>query len=73
MEVRQFDTRVQKGWKHAKRELSPRVGPYGVVKGLWKNKYDQLYNTFCRHSSQNLSGFLKNHLCRTAPLKMNED
>ena len=35
--------------------------------------YDQLYNTFCRHLSQNLSGFLKNHSCCTALLKMTED
>ena len=35
--------------------------------------YDQIYNTFCRHLSQNLSGFLKNHSCCTAFLKMTED
>ena len=35
--------------------------------------YDQLYNTSCRHLSQNLSGFLKNHSCCTALLKMTED
>ena len=35
--------------------------------------YDQLYNTFCRHLFQNLSGFLKNHSCCTAILKMTED
>ena len=38
-----------------------------------KVMYDQLYNTFCDHLSQNLSGFLKNHLCCTALLKMTED
>ena len=38
-----------------------------------KVMYDQLYNTFCRHLSQNLSGFLKNHSCCTALLKMTED
>ena len=35
--------------------------------------YDQLYNTFCRHLLQNLSGFLKNHSCCIALLKMTED
>ena len=35
--------------------------------------YDQLYNTFRRHLSQNLSRFLKNHSCCTALLKMTED
>ena len=35
--------------------------------------YHQLYNTFCHHLSQNLSGFLKNHSCCTAFLKMTED
>ena len=35
--------------------------------------YDKLYNTFCRHLSQNLSGFLKNHSCCPALLKMTED
>ena len=38
-----------------------------------KVMYDQLYNTFCRHLSKNLSGFLKNHSCCTALLKMTED
>ena len=38
-----------------------------------KVMYDQLYNTFCRHLSQNLSGFLKNHSCCTALLKMTEE
>ena len=38
-----------------------------------KVMYDQLYNTFCRHLSQNLSRFLKNHSCCTALLKMTED
>ena len=38
-----------------------------------KVMYDQLYNTSCRHLSQNLSGFLKNHSCCTALLKMTED
>ena len=38
-----------------------------------KVMYDQLYNTFRRHLSQNLSGFLKNHSCWTALLKMTED
>ena len=38
-----------------------------------KVMYDQLYNTFCRHLSQNLSGFLKSHSCCTALLKMTED
>ena len=38
-----------------------------------KVMYHQLYNTFCRHLSQNLSGFLKNHSCCTALLKMTED
>ena len=38
-----------------------------------KVMYDQLYNTFRRHLSQNLSGFLKNHSCCTALLKMTED
>ena len=33
-----------------------------------KVMYDQLYNTFCRHLSQNLSRFLKNHSCCTARL-----
>ena len=33
-----------------------------------KVMYDQLYNTFCRHLSQNLSRFLKNHSCCTALL-----
>ena len=33
-----------------------------------KVMYDQLYNTFCRHLSQNLSGFIKNHSCCTALL-----
>ena len=28
-----------------------------------KVMYDQLYNTFCRHLTQNLSGFLQNHSC----------
>ena len=35
--------------------------------------YDQLYKTFCRHLSQNLSGFLENHSCCTALLKMTKD
>ena len=34
MEVRQFDTRVRKGLGHTKRDLSPCVGSYSVVKGL---------------------------------------
>ena len=38
-----------------------------------KVMYDQLYNTFCRHLSQNLSRFLKNHSCCTALLKMTEE
>ena len=38
-----------------------------------KVMYDQLYNTFCRHLSQSLSGFLKHHSCYTALLKMTED
>ena len=38
-----------------------------------KVMYDELYNTFCRHLSQNLSGFLKNHSFCTAFLKMTED
>ena len=38
-----------------------------------KVMYDQLSNTFCRHLSQNLSGFLKNHSCCTALLKMTDD
>ena len=38
-----------------------------------KVMYDQLYNTFCRHLSQNLSRFLTNHSCCTALLKMTED
>ena len=38
-----------------------------------KVMYDQLYNTFCRHLLQNLSGFLKNHSCCTTLLKMTED
>ena len=38
-----------------------------------KVMYDQLFNTFRRHLSQNLSGFLKNHSCCTALLKMTED
>ena len=35
--------------------------------------YDQLYNTFCRHLLQNLTGFLRNHSCCIALLKMTED
>ena len=38
-----------------------------------KVTYDQLYNTFRRHLSQNLSGFLTNHSCCTALLKMTEE
>ena len=38
-----------------------------------KVMYDQLYNTFCRHLSQNLSGFLKNHSCCTSLLRMTVD
>ena len=38
-----------------------------------KVMYDQLYNTFRRHLSQNLSRFLQNHSCCTALLKMTED
>ena len=73
MEVQHFDTRVQKGWGHAERELSPFVGLSALSKVYEKVMYDQLYNTFCRHLSQNLSGFLKNHSCCTALLKMTED
>ena len=73
MEVQQFDTRVQKGWGHAKRELSPFVGLSALSKVYEKVMYDQLYNTFCRHLSQNLSGFLKNHSCCTALLKVTKD
>ena len=45
----------------------------GLSKVCEKVMYDQLYNTFCRHLSQNLSRFLKNHSCCTALLKMTED
>ena len=38
-----------------------------------KVMYDQLYKTFSRHLSQNLSGFLENHACCAALLKMTED
>ena len=45
----------------------------GLSKVCEKVMYDQLYNTFCRHLSQNLSGFIKNHWCCTALLLMTED
>lgn len=35
--------------------------------------FDQLYGAFHAHLSQNLSGFLKQHSCCTALLKMTED
>ena len=35
--------------------------------------YDQMYGEFCHFLSTNLSGFLKNHSCCTALLKMTED
>ena len=44
-----------------------------LSKVCYKVMYDQLYNTFCRHLSQNLSVFLKNHSCCIALLKMTED
>ena len=48
--------------------------PVSVLLKVYKEvMYDQLYNTFCGHLSQNLSGFLKNHSRCTAPLKMTED
>ena len=74
MEVRQFDTRVFKKDEDTRKE---NYRPVSVLTALSKVDekvmYDQLYNTFCRHLSQNLSGLLKNHSCCTALLKMTED
>ena len=74
MEVRQFDTRVFKKDEDTRKE---NYRPVSVLTALSKVDekvmYDQLYNTFCRHLSQNLSGFIKNHWCCTALLLMTED
>ena len=57
MEVRQFDTSVQEGWGggHAKRDYRPVSVLTALSKVYEKVMYDQLYNTFCHHLSQNLS------------------
>ena len=64
MDVQQFDTRVKESYRKENCHL---VSVYEKV------MYDQLYGTLCRHLSQNLSGFLKNHSCCTALLKITED
>lgn len=64
MDVQQFDTRVKESYRKEN---------YRLVSVSEKVMYDQLYGTLCRHLSQNFSGFLKNHSCCTALLKITED
>ena len=73
MEVRQFDTVFKKDEDMRKENYRPVSVLKALSKVYEKVMYDYLYNTFYRYLSQNLSGFLKNHSCCTALLKMTED
>ena len=73
MEMRQFDTEFKKDEDTRKENYRPVSVLTALSKVYEKVIYDQLYNTFCRHLPQNLSGFQKNHSCCPALLKMTED